>query len=99
MSDAPEILFEDQGKKGRYVLRPEGASEEAELTISRASEALVIVDHTGVPDAFRGRGYGKLLAERVVADAREQGFRIVPLCRFFKAQAHRHPDWADVISD
>ena len=98
MTDTPPITFEDQGAKGRYVLRPQGESEEAELTISRASNALVIVDHTGVPDAFRGRGYGKLLAARVVADAREQGFKIVPLCPFFKAQAQRHPDWADVVN-
>lgn len=98
MSDAPPITLEDNGSKARYVLRPEGESEEAELTFSRASDTLVIVDHTGVPDSFRGRGYGKLLAERVVADAREKGFRIVPLCPFFKAQAARNPDWADVIA-
>ncbi|MEM9500247.1 MAG: GNAT family N-acetyltransferase [Pseudomonadota bacterium] len=98
MTSAPKITLEDHGQKGRYVLRPEGASEEAELTYSRASDTLIIVDHTGVPDVFRGKGYGKLLAERVVADAREQGFKIVPLCPFFKAQADRHPDWADVIS-
>ncbi|MEE4338815.1 GNAT family N-acetyltransferase [Erythrobacter sp.] len=94
----PSITLEETGSKGRYVLRPEGESEEAELTFSRASGSLVIVDHTGVPDALRGRGYGKLLAERVVGDARAKGFRIVPLCPFFKAQAQRHPDWADVVN-
>ncbi|AOL25031.1 hypothetical protein Ga0102493_11904 [Erythrobacter litoralis] len=52
----PVITLEETGSKGRYVLRPEGESEEAELTFSRASDTLVIVDHTGVPDAFRGRG-------------------------------------------
>ena len=98
MPGNPEITLEEAGSKGRYVLRTEGESEEAELTFSRASETLVIVDHTGVPDAFRGRGYGKLLAERVVADAREKGFRIVPLCPFFKAQAQRQPAWADVVN-
>ncbi|MGB3470632.1 MAG: GNAT family N-acetyltransferase [Erythrobacter sp.] len=98
MTDTPTITLEDNGSKGRYVLRPEGSEEVAELTFSRASETLVIVDHTGVPDVFRGRGYGKLLAERVVADARENGFRIVPLCPFFKAQAARHPDWSDVVT-
>lgn len=92
------ITLEEEGRKGRYVIRPEGSDAEAELTYSRMSDSLVIVDHTGVPDEFRGRGYGKLLAERVVADAREKGFKIVPLCPFFKAQADRHPDWADVIS-
>lgn len=94
----PQITLEESGAKGRYVLTPEGESDVAELTFSRASDTLIIVDHTGVPDAFRGRGYGKMLSERVVLDAREQGFKIVPLCPFFKAQAARHPDWADVIS-
>ena len=98
MASDPIIALEENGSKGRYVLRPEGESETAELTFSRASQSLVIVDHTGVPEVFRGRGYGKMLAERVVADARAKGFRIVPLCPFFKAQAQRHPDWADVIA-
>ncbi|MEM6474546.1 MAG: GNAT family N-acetyltransferase [Pseudomonadota bacterium] len=98
MGEALNITHEDHGKKGRYVLRPEGTTDEAELTYSRASDALIIVDHTGVPDVFRGRGYGKMLAERVVQDARAKGFKIVPLCPFFRAQAQRHPEWADVIS-
>ena len=83
--------------KGLYVAHVEGFDEVGELTFSRASESLVIVDHTGVPDALRGKGVGVALAERVVADARTEGFRIVPLCPFFKAQAQRHPDWADVV--
>ena len=98
MADHFNITLEDHGKKGRYVLRPEGTTEEAELTFSRASDSLIIVDHTGVLDAFRGRGYGKLLAQAIVDDARAKQFKIVPLCPFFKAQAARHPDWADVIS-
>tara|TARA_B100000678_G_scaffold205637_1_gene173270 strand:- start:588 stop:881 length:294 start_codon:yes stop_codon:yes gene_type:complete len=83
--------------KGLYVAQVEGFDEVGELTFSRASPTLVIVDHTGVPDSLRGHGVGKALAERVVADARAEGFRIVPLCPFFKAQAMRHPDWADVV--
>ena len=33
-----------------------------------------------------------------VAEARAQGFRIVPLCPFLRAQFERHhPEWADVM--
>ena len=97
MSDTPDITLSETGSKGRYVISPDGSEAEAEMTFSRMSDSLVIVDHTGVPDEFRGRGYGKALAERVVADAREKGFKIVPLCPFFKAQADRHPEWSDVV--
>lgn len=90
------IAREIEGSRGRYVIRRDGA--EAELTYSIASPTLVIADHTGVPDAFRGTGAGRALVERLVADARAEGFRIVPLCPFVNAQRARHPDWADVFA-
>lgn len=90
-----EIARELTGTKGRYVLRQDGA--EAELTYSILSPKRIIADHTGVPDAMRGTGAGLKLVERLVADARAEGVKIVALCPFVKAQARRHPDWADVI--
>lgn len=84
------------GSKGRYVIRHAGA--EAELTYSITSPTLVIADHTGVPDSFRGTGAGLALVTRLVADARAEGFKIMPLCPFVNAQRKKHPDWADAFS-
>ena len=95
MSD-PDIVREESGSKGRYILRQDG--EEAELTYSIASPTLRIADHTGVPEALRGTGAGQALVERLVADARAEGFRIVPLCPFVNAWRRRNPDWADVFA-
>lgn len=95
MSDA--IVHERGETKGRYVLRRDGA--EAELTYSIVSPQLVIADHTGVPVSMRGTGAGRLLAERLVADARSGGWKIVPLCPFVNAQRRKHPEWADVFSE
>ena len=89
------IEREIDGSHGRYVLRQDGA--EAELTYSIASPHLIIANHTGVPDAFRGQGAGLRLVERLVADARAEGVRIVPLCPFVNAQRRKHPEWADVF--
>ncbi|MDJ0628626.1 MAG: GNAT family N-acetyltransferase [Rhodobacter sp.] len=91
-----EIRREVQGAKGRYVVEIDGQT--ADLTYSIASPTLVIADHTGVPDEIRGSGVGLRLVERLVADARAEGFRIVPLCPFVNAQRRRHPDWADVFN-
>ncbi|WP_179379194.1 GNAT family N-acetyltransferase [Jannaschia marina] len=97
MSDLPgEIAREDGGSGGRWIYREGGV--EAEMTYSRLGATQIIVDHTGVPDAFRGRGVGLALAERMVADMRAEGTRVVALCPFVKAQARRHPAWADVIA-
>ncbi|WP_224813880.1 GNAT family N-acetyltransferase [Hasllibacter sp. MH4015] len=90
-----EITREVGETKGRYTLTIDGA--EAELTYSILSPRTIIADHTYVPDALRGTGAGVKLAERLVADAREEGVKIVPLCPFVKAQAAKHPDWSDVI--
>lgn len=83
--------------KGRYVGRVEGDETEAELTFSRVNPHLIIADHTFVPESMRGTGMGKALVDRLIADAREEGLKIIPLCPYVKAQYLRHPEWADVM--
>jgi predicted GNAT family acetyltransferase len=96
MSEQPKIEIEDNGSKGRYVVRgPDGA--EAEMTFTKLGQRQLIIDHTGVPDAFRGQGVGALLVARAVEDARAAGKTIIPLCPFAAAQFRRHPEWADVL--
>lgn len=91
-----EITREVSGTKGRYAIR-QGALE-AELTYSILSPQTVIADHTGVPEEMRGTGAGHALVQRIVEDARTEGFRIVPLCPFVNAERRRHPDWADAFN-
>ena len=90
-----KIEREVDGSKGRYVVRNENG--EAELTYSILSREKIISDHTGVPKAMGNAGIGKALVERMVADARAEGFTIVPLCPFVNAMRRRHPDWADAF--
>ena len=91
-----QIETEIDGSKGRYVIRQDG--EEAELTFSIASPTMRIADHTGVPDAFRSTGMGHALVEHLVAAARREGFKIVPLCPFVNAERRRHPEWGDAFN-
>jgi predicted GNAT family acetyltransferase len=92
---APRITREQGPTKGRYVLDLNGA--EAELTWSVVSPSRIIADHTFVPDAMRGTGAGLRMVERLVADARAEGVRVVALCPYVKAQAGKHPEWSDVF--
>ena len=75
-----DILKEVGGSKGRFVTMREGV--QAELTFSILSPQTVIADPTGVPDAIQGTGVGRELVEALVADARAEGYKIVPLCPF-----------------
>lgn len=94
--DPADIAVEETASRGRYVYR-DGAGNEAEMTYSRAGAGLIIIDHTEVPDAFRGQGVGLALVTRAVADARAAGRQILPLCPFARAQFRRHPEWSDVL--
>jgi predicted GNAT family acetyltransferase len=91
-----EITRQDTASGGRYRTELDGHG--AEMTFSRASPKLIIIDHTEVPDVLRGRGVGQALALHAVEDARAGGWKIVPLCPFFKAQAARHEEWRDVVN-
>lgn len=91
-----EIELEDSGSKGRYVLRSADGAV-AEMTFSKVGETRIIIDHTEVPDAFRGQGAGARLVARAVEDARASGKKIIPLCPFANAQFRRHAEWADVL--
>ncbi|MBV6658765.1 MAG: N-acetyltransferase [Devosiaceae bacterium] len=91
------ITHSEEGSKGAYTATMDGKPP-AEMTYSRASPTLIIIDHTGVPDELRGTGVGKMLVERAVLDARASGTKIMPLCPFAKAQIAKTPDWHDVLS-
>lgn len=93
--EAPPIEREEGPSKGRYVIRIDG--QEAELIYSRAGDRLII-EHTGVPDALRGRRLGEALVLRAVEDARREGLQILPLCPYAKGRIERHPEWQDVLS-
>lgn len=90
-----DFSHDETGSGGRYRATVDGA--EAVMTYSRTSPRLIIVDHTEVAEALRGKGAGQALALHVVEQAREGGWKIIPLCPFFRAQANRHREWNDVI--
>ena len=91
-----EIHHDLDGSKGRYWTRID-TGPEAELTYSRAGETMIIIDHTDVPDAYRGQGVGVALVARAVDGARAAGVKVLPLCPFAAAQFRRNPNWHDVL--
>lgn len=92
---AGEVKREHGETKGRYWMSIDAV--EAEMTYSRASSTLIIIDHTEVPAALRGRKVGEQLVRQAIDDARREGVVIIPLCPFAKAQIDRHPEWQDVL--
>lgn len=71
-------LFSDDKKAGK-------------MDISVIGNKLTVY-HTEVSKEFEGRGFAKILLEKLVGYAREHDLKIVPLCPYVHAQFKRHPD-------
>ena len=95
MSDTITIEHEGSDISGRYFAAVEGASREAELTW-RGDGEVRHATHTFVPTEARGKGIAEKLVKAMVADAREQGFRIAPDCSYVETYFRRHPDLAEL---
>ena len=99
MSDAIAIVKEVSASGGRYVARIDGRDGEAQLVFARRGPNLISANHTEAPETLRGTGAAQALVERMTADARSAGFRIVPVCPYVLAWSKKHPDWADVFAE
>lgn len=91
------ITHEDRGESGRYVADVQGAQDSGHLDWVASGEGAVrIATHTLVPPAIGGRGVAAKLVEALVADAREQGFRVDPRCSYVEAMFRRHKEWVNL---
>lgn len=94
---AAQFDFAETAKGGRYfMVMPNG--EEAKITFVRAGSGHIIADHTFVPVPYRGDGIAEALVERLIADARTNGWKITPTCWYVADEIARHaPEWDDVV--
>jgi len=90
------ITHERTPAGGRYVAKLAGHRGEAVLTYSRPDPSRADAQHTFTPPSMRGQRVATALVERIVADARQEGFRIEPTCPFVADLFDRHPEWADL---
>jgi uncharacterized protein len=98
MSDKIEITHIGDENSGAYRAELPDRKGHAELTWrSRGSDR--VADHTYTPPELRGRGIAGQLVQAMVADAREQGFRIVPRCPYVADWFDRHPEETDLRAE
>ena len=93
--DAITITRHGDDSAGEYRAQLAGESAIGRLTWVQHG-GVRAAEHTLVPPAIGGRGVAARLVEAMVADARENHFRIGPLCSYVEAAFRRHPEWADV---
>lgn len=89
------ITHQDRGSSGRYVAEVAGSDVTGHLDWEELGAGVRAATHTIVPPAIGGRGVAAELVKALVADAKEQGFRVAPHCSYVARLFERHPEWAD----
>jgi len=93
-----EITRHGNDARGEYRAAVPGSDATGRLTWFDRGGAR-ITDHTLVPPEIGGRGVAAALVDALIADARSEGFKIVPQCSYVEAQFRRHPEWADLLAE
>lgn len=93
-----EIKIIRSGHKGAAIALDQ-EKQIGEMTYSKPDDHLMIIDHTEVDPAYGGQGVGNQLLQAIVAMAREQDTKIIPLCPFAKAQFQKQKDIQDVLKN
>lgn len=78
----PVAAVSDNRERNQFELVVEGQT--SVLTYQRTPTSLILV-HTEVPPALRGRHLADTLAEAAVNAGRAEGLRVVAVCPFVKA--------------
>ncbi|MXV15511.1 GNAT family N-acetyltransferase [Hufsiella ginkgonis] len=79
-----EIKHQENSQKGSFYVETDGTLL-AEMTYSFAGIDKIVIDHTFVSDILRGQGVGNLLVDAAVSYARDNSFKIFPICPFARS--------------
>ena len=91
-----EVLQEDNGKKGKFYILVNNI-QEAEMTYTWVGTERIIIDHTEVNEALKGKNAGKQMVMQAVEFAREKGIKIIPLCPFANSVFKKNVEIQDVL--
>ncbi|GAA3509701.1 GNAT family N-acetyltransferase [Aquimarina addita] len=91
-----EITLKELNNKG-YAIAKDDGNKMGMMTYSTPGKDFIIIDHTEVEEAGKGKGIGKLLLYKIVEMARDKNIKILPLCPFAKAMFKKIEEIRDVL--
>lgn len=61
-------------------------------------DGVMIITHTGVPEAVGGRGIAADMTKAALEKAREEGWTVRPLCSYAAAYIRRNKQYQDLLA-
>jgi predicted GNAT family acetyltransferase len=94
-SKAPDAAIRHEPEARRFVIA--AGDEAAYITYRELAGRILDLDHTFVPQRFRGGGIASQLTAHALQFARAGGYRVIPSCPFVSAYIARHPEYRDLL--
>ena len=91
-----EIKNKHNEREGTFYMEEQGKTL-ATMTYRFSGPGKIIIDHTEVREGNEGKGLGKLLVKAAVDFARENQYKIVPLCPYAKSVFDKTDAYKDVL--
>ena len=91
-----EIKNHDDGKRGSFYVENDGKPI-GKMEYMFAGPQKMVIIHTEVNDAWKGKGIAGRLIKAGVDYARIHHKKILPLCKFAKKILETTPEYSDVL--
>ena len=91
-------ITQNNGAESGFFLAEDGGKRMGFLSYEWASESVFAILHTVVEEPYQGQGVAKSLLDAAVSFARDNGFKIMPLCPYADKVFRRDPSYDDVKS-
>lgn len=92
--DDSDVAVTHSIEQGQFEIDVDGTR--AGLTQYRDRGNQRIFFHTEIGEQFGGRGLGSALLGRALADTRDAGLRVVPVCEFVAGYLAKHHEFDDI---
>ena len=54
--------------------------------------------HTEVPQELKGKGAGSAIVQKALQYAKDNSYKIVPICSFVRGYSKKHKEWNDIVA-
>lgn len=92
MTELPAVVHDSAARRFEIVMGDAVAFADYSL-----GEGTITLPHTVAPEAFKGLGAGRALAEAALAYARQHELQVLPTCSFMAAYIAKRPEWRDIV--
>jgi predicted GNAT family acetyltransferase len=90
-----DIPITHEAQSRRFIAIVDGRESKVEYSLQGN---IMTILHTEVPPELGGRGIAGQLVRAALEYAREQNWRVVPVCSYAASYLDRHPEYADLLA-